>query len=211
LSSADALLALRKARDEGANVSAETCPHYLHFTAETIPDGATAFKCAPPIREAENRERLWSALEEGLVGQVVTDHSPSSPDLKCVGSGDFMRAWGGIASLQLGLPAVWTEARARGRSLDEVVGWMSSATARLVGLERRKGAIAVGNDADLVIFDPDAELRVAPERMLHRHKLTPYAGEALRGVVVSTYLRGRRVFHQGRLEGGPTGRWIAAP
>src|SRR5262249_23746200 len=132
LSSADAILSLRDARDSGVTMRAETCPHYLHFASESIPDGATPFKCAPPIRERENRERLWDALREKLVAQVVTDHSPSTPALKCADSGDFMRAWGGIASLQLGLAATWTEARARGFAVNDIVDWMCAAPARLV-------------------------------------------------------------------------------
>jgi allantoinase len=194
LSSADALLSLRDARDAGVSIRAETCPHYLHFASETIADGATAFKCAPPIRERENRERLWSAIRERLVEQVVTDHSPSTPSLKCAESGDFMAAWGGIASLQLGLAATWTEARARGFGVADVVEWMSAAPARLVGLAGRKGAIAIGCDADMVFWDPDADFIVDGATLQHRHKLTPYAGEALRGHVRATYLRGERVF-----------------
>jgi len=211
LSSADALLSLRDARDLGVPIRAETCPHYLHFASERVPDGATAFKCAPPIREGANRERLWSALADGLVAQVVTDHSPSSPQLKCVDSGDFLRAWGGIASLQLGLAAVWTEARARGHALSDVVAWMSAAPASLVGLERRKGAIAVGHDADLVLLDPDAELTVSPSALHHRHKLTPYAGESLYGVVRATYLRGEKVYDRGAFVGAPRGQIVGRP
>ena len=196
LSSADALLSLRDARDAGVSIRAETCPHYLHFASESIPDGVTAFKCAPPIREAENRERLWAAIREGLVEQVVTDHSPSTPSLKCSGSGDFMKAWGGIASLQLGLAATWTEARARGFGVKDVVEWMCAAPARLIGLTGRKGAIAVGNDADLVFWDPDAALVVDGAKLEHRHKLTPYDREALCGRVGATYLRGVRIYEQ---------------
>ena len=210
LSSADALLALRAAKDASLPIEAETCPHYLSFASEDVPDGATEYKCAPPIRERENRERLWRALDQGLVDQIVTDHSPSSPALKCVGSGDFTRAWGGIASLQLGLPAVWTQARARGRSLDDVVRWMCRSTARLVGLEKTKGSVAVGCDADLVVFDPDAEMRVDAAALEHRHKLTPYAGRALFGRVTRTYLRGVKIVEDGRFVGdaSPKGRWL---
>jgi allantoinase len=207
LSSADALLSLRDARDAGVPIHAETCPHYLHFASESIADGATAFKCAPPIRERENRERLWSALGDGLVSQVVTDHSPSTPSLKCADSGDFMRAWGGIASLQLGLAATWTEARARGHSLADVVRWMCAAPARLIGVADRKGAIAVGCDADLVMFDPDADFVVDGAALEHRHKLTPYAGERLKGRVVATYLRGERVFDASGFR-APRGQWL---
>jgi allantoinase len=207
LSSADALLSLRDARDAGVPIAAETCPHYLHFASESIPDGVTAFKCAPPIRERENRERLWSALREGLVLQVVTDHSPSTPSLKCAESGDFARAWGGIASLQLGLAATWTEARGRGCSIEDVVRWMCAAPARLIGVADRKGSIAVGCDADMVMFDPDADFVVDGAALEHRHKLTPYAGERLKGRVRATYVRGERVYDE-RGFGVPRGQWL---
>jgi allantoinase len=208
LSSADALVALRTARDAGARVSAETCPHYLFFDAEDIPDGATAFKCAPPIRERHNRERLWQGLADGIVTQVVTDHSPSPASLKCVDSGDFTRAWGGIASLELGLQATWTEARARGFGIGALVEWMCAAPARRVGLDGRKGSIAPGRDADLVVWDPDGE-RVVDAAALHqRHKLTPYARRNLAGVVHTTYLRGKKVYSAGVHVGSPTGRLL---
>ncbi|MFO0553755.1 MAG: allantoinase AllB [Polyangiaceae bacterium] len=197
LSSADALLSIRDARDSGVPIRAETCPHYLSLASEEIPDGATEFKCAPPIRERENRERLWAALADGLVAQVVTDHSPSSPELKCSGSGDFMKAWGGIASLGLGLRVIHTEARARGHSVDDVVRWMCRAPAELVGLAHRKGSLAPGFDADIVVFDPDAEERVVAERLEHRHKLTPYRERMLRGKILKTYLRGKTIYDAG--------------
>ncbi len=208
LSSADALVALRDARDRHVPIQAETCPHYLSLAAEDILDGATSYKCAPPIRERDNRDRLWRALDDGLVQQIVTDHSPSTPDLKCIESGDFMKAWGGIASLELGLSIVWTEARARGKSLDDVVRWMCEAPARLVGLEGRKGGILAGMDADLAVLDPDAERIVDARKMEQRHKLTPYDGKALRGRVVATYLRGDKVFAAGRVLGAPRGQWV---
>lgn len=208
LSSADALLHLRDARDAGLPLTAETCPHYLHLAAEDIPDGATAFKCAPPIRERDNQPRLWAALRDGLIAQVVTDHSPSSPALKCADSGDFSRAWGGIASLQLGLAVVATAARARGAGLADIAAWMAQAPAALVGLSRRKGAIAVGRDADLILFDPDADFVVDAQRLHHRHKLTPYAGQRLRGVVRATILRGQTIYEDGRHVGAPQGEWI---
>lgn len=208
LSSADALGFVRRAREAGTPFSAETCPHYLHFTSERIADGATAFKCAPPIREAENRERLWAALGEGLIDQIVTDHSPSSPTLKCVDSGDFMAAWGGISSLQLGLPVIWSEARARGKSVADVARWMCASPATLVGMQKVKGHLAPGADADLIIWDPEAEFRVDARALEHRHKLTPYDGQALYGVVRSTYLRGTKIFEQGKFLGTPHGRWL---
>ncbi len=211
LSSSDALGLVRKARDEKTSLTVETCPHYLTFAAEEIPDGATEYKCAPPIRERNNREKLWDALREGLVDQVVTDHSPSTASLKCSGSGDFMKAWGGISSLQLGLAAVWTEARSRGRTVRDVVEWMSSAPARLAGIQGRKGAIAAGLDADLVIWDPEAAFIVDAATLEHRNKLTPYHARTLRGSTLRTILRGETIYERGRA-GGPfglrRGRWV---
>jgi allantoinase len=192
LSSADALAMLASARRDGVQVSVETCPHYLTFDAETIADGATQFKCCPPIREAENRQRLWSGLGEGVIDLVVSDHSPCPPELKRLDIGDFGVAWGGIASLQLSLPAVWTAARARGHRLADVVRWMAEGPADLVGL-RRKGRIALGGDADLCVFAPDEAFVVDPCRLRHRHPVTPYAGRPLAGVVRGTWLRGRQV------------------
>jgi allantoinase len=192
LSSADALPLLRGARRDGVRVSVETCPHYLTFDAETIPDGATQFKCCPPIREAGNRELLWRGLADGTIDLVVSDHSPCTPELKRFGDGDFGAAWGGIASLQLGLPAVWTAARARGHTLVDVVRWMAKAPADLAGL-RRKGRIAVGADADLCMFAPDQAFVVDAGRLHHRHPVTPYAGRRLTGAVRGTWLRGHEV------------------
>lgn len=197
-SAADALGLLRAARQIGLPLTAETCPHYLHFTAEAIPDGATPFKCAPPIREAANRELLWRALAEGVLDMVASDHSPCSPGLKAIEAGDFVAAWGGVAGLQLALPVVWTEASARGHTLAQIARWMCEAPARLAGLTGRKGAIAEGADADLLVFDDAATQTVVPEGVHHRHKVTPYAGETLRGVVHATYLRGERVAERGR-------------
>jgi allantoinase len=208
LSSADAIAAIRLARDAGARISAETCPHYLVFAAEDVPDGATEYKCCPPIRERHNRERLWQALAEGVVSQVVTDHSPSPAALKCVDTGDFSRAWGGIASLELGLEATWTEASARGLELSRLIEWMCAAPARLVGLDDRKGSIAAGKDADLVLWDPDGVRVVDPVAMHQRHKLTPYARRTLSGVVHTTYLRGRKVYAAGAHVGPPSGRFV---
>ena len=204
LSSSDAIALVAAAKAEGLPLSAETCPHYLTFEAESIPPSSPAFKCAPPIREREKRERLWQGLRDGVIDMVVSDHSPSTPDLKTKGGGDFMAAWGGIASMQFSLPAVWTGASKRGFTLSDVSAWMSLNTAGLAGLNSRKGAIASGMDADLVVFDPDARFSVKAEDVLHRHPLTPYLGMDLRGVVRETYVRGRKVYDHGTLY-GPSG------
>jgi allantoinase len=192
LSSSDALPMLHRARQDGVRVSVETCPHYLTFDAETIRDGATELKCCPPIREADNRERLWQGLADGVIDIVVSDHSPCTPDLKRLDTGDFGTAWGGIASIQLSLPAVWTAARTRGHTLADVVRWMAEGPAGVVGL-RRKGRIAVGGDADLCVFAPDQAFEVDAGRLHHRHPVTPYAGRTLTGEVRGTWLRGQEV------------------
>lgn len=196
LSSSDALNTFRRARDEDTILTVETCPHYLTFAAEEIPDGATAFKCAPPIRESSNRDLLWDALRQGLIDQVVTDHSPSTLELKCSGSGDFMKAWGGISSLQLGLAAVWTEAKRRGATIPQLARWMSEAPARLAGLAGRKGRIAVGHDADLVFWDPDAAFSVDAQTLEHKNPITPYQHRMLHGVVRRTILRGETIYER---------------
>jgi allantoinase len=206
VSSAEVLPVLKRARDEGLPVTAETCPHYLTFAAEEIPDGAVTFKCAPPIRSRDNREHLWEALREGLIDLVATDHSPCPPEMKKVDSGDFRGAWGGISSLQLALPAVWTGAQERSFTVEDLAAWMCAAPARLAGLEGRKGTLAPGYDADLVIWDPEARFSVEPERLHHRHKLTPYAGRTLYGVVQRTLLRGETIYLDGELVGTPGGR-----
>jgi allantoinase len=208
LSSADAIGSLRASRDAGVRVSAETCPHYLSLAAEDVPDGATAFKCAPPIRERENRVRLWQALRDEVIAQVVTDHSPAPGALKCTDSGDFVRAWGGIASLELGLSVVWTEARARGFRVEHIAEWMCAAPARLVGLDGRKGRIAAGLDADLVVWEPDGERVVDVKHLQQRHPITPYDERRLKGVVRATYLRGRKVFGGGTVVGEAAGRLV---
>ncbi|SER55520.1 allantoinase [Lentzea xinjiangensis] len=189
LSSSDALSTLGAAKRESLRISAETCPHYLTFTAEEIRDGQTEFKCCPPIREAENREALWRGLRDGVIDLVVSDHSPSTAELK---EGDFATAWGGIASLQLGLPAVWTGARERGFHLTDIVRWMATHPARQARLET-KGAIEPGKDADLVVFAPDETFVVDRDKLHHRNPVTPYHGRELRGVVRQTWLRGKEV------------------
>lgn len=205
VSSADALAALRSAKATGGAVTAETCPHYLTFAAEEIADGATEFKCAPPIRERENREKLWQGLGDGTLDFIATDHSPCPPAMKLPEEGDFLRAWGGIASLQLSLPAVWTEARARGYAVTHLAKWLCQGPARLAGLAGRKGTIAVGCDADFVIWDPEAKFHVEPAQLHHRHKVTPYLGRELSGRVETTFLRGRKIFERGEFSAGPLG------
>jgi allantoinase len=199
VSSATALASLARARDEGLPMTAETCPHYLFFEAQGIPPGATEFKCAPPIRGRENRERLWQALGEGLLEMVVSDHSPSPPAGKFRERGDFARAWGGIASLEVSLPAVWSAARRRGAGVEAIAEWMSAAPARLARLGSRKGALAPGFDADFVVWRPEESFEVRPETLQQRHKLTPYAGRTLFGVVEETWRRGEKIFDRRRL------------
>jgi allantoinase len=208
LSSSDALTLLSDARASGLPITVETCPHYLIFAAEDIPDGATAYKCAPPIRERKNREELWAALAGGAIHMVASDHSPSPAALKHVGSGDFLRAWGGIASLQVSLAATWTGAAARGHSLTQLVDWMCRGPARLAGLGH-KGAIEVGYDADLVVWDPGAEFLVDAAALFHRHPVTPYDGRRLRGIVERTYLRGTRIYERGKPMAAPAGQLLS--
>jgi allantoinase len=195
--SSGALELLGAARQEGVAIGAETCPHYLHFAAEEVPDRATEYKCAPPIREAENREALWGGVADGVIDMVVSDHSPCTPELKRREVGDFMAAWGGIASLQLTLPVMWTEMHRRGLGLERLVAWMCRAPAALVRLER-KGTIARGFDADLTIWDPDAGFQVDGASLQHKSPLTPYHGETLVGVVDTTIVGGETVYRNGR-------------
>jgi len=206
LSSASSLPQIEQAKEEGLPLTVETCPHYLCLEAEAIPDGATEFKCAPPIREHANREALWSGLARGLIDLVVTDHSPCTPALKQRERGDFMAAWGGISSLQLGLPAIWTEARRRGHGPAELARWMSGRPAALAGLGRRKGRIAPGMDADLTVWDPEADVTVEPGGLHFRHKVSPYLGHSLYGRVEATLLRGRVVYDEAKHPAGPVGR-----
>jgi allantoinase len=206
LSSARALPLLAEARRRGVPITVETCIHYLHFSAEKIPDGATEFKCAPPIRWAENREMLWKALEQGLIDMVATDHSPCLPELKSREEGRWDRAWGGIASLGLALPVLWTGMCKRGLDLEKIAGWMSAGPAHLAGLSGRKGAIAAGADADFVVFDPESTWTVSPADLHFRHKISPYLGAELRGIVRQTWLRGEAVFRDGQFVGEPRGR-----
>jgi allantoinase len=205
LSSGESVAPLVVARERGTPATVETCPHYLTFASEAVPDGATEYKCAPPIRSAVNRESLWEALEEGVIDCVVSDHSPSPPELKRRDEGDFAAAWGGIASLQLGLSAIWRGARARGLGMGRVCDWMATRPASVVRLSS-KGRIAPGCDADLVLWDPEAQWRVRGDQLFHRHPLTPYEGMQLPGRVLRTYLRGRLTYAEGKFPGDPDGR-----
>ncbi|MEV7521915.1 allantoinase AllB [Streptomyces sp. NPDC091371] len=193
LSSSSALPLIAAAKAEGVQITVESCPHFLTLTAEEVPDGATEFKCCPPIREAANQDVLWDALADGTIDCIVSDHSPSTADLK---TGDFATAWGGISSLQLGLPAIWTEARRRGRTLEDVVRWMSAAPAALAGLAQ-KGAIEAGRDADFAVLAPEETFTVDPAELHHRNQVTAYAGKTLHGVVKSTWLRGTQIADHG--------------
>ena len=205
LATALALNDLREARREGLPVTVETCPHYLHFVAEEIPDGSTLHKCAPPIRSRDNREGLWDALRDGDIDLVATDHSPCPPAMKRQEEGRFDRAWGGIASQSVALPVMWTGMRARGFSLCDLARLMAERPAELAQLRGRKGVITVGLDADLVIFDPEAEIEVATDKLYTRHRISPYVGERLHGKVVATYVRGRAVFTEGAFAEEPFG------
>jgi len=207
LSSSDSLEQIKKAKERGLPLTVETGQHYLYFNAEEIRDGQTQFKSAPPIREKENNEKLWQALKDGIIDLVATDHSPSTPDLKDLPTGqaglqggDFMKAWGGIASLQFALPVLWTAAKKRNCTPEDMVKWLCERPAKLIGKENSKGKIAKGSDADLIVWDPGKKFIVTEEMIQHRHKITPYLNEELSGVVEQTYLSGAKVFDKGSME-----------
>src|SRR6266699_445231 len=206
LATSHALDMLRAAKSEGLPVSVETCPHYLHFSSDKIPDGQTLFKCAPPIRSRENREKLWQGLREGVIDLVATDHSPCPPEMKRLSERSFRTAWGGISSLSLALPVMWTEASARGFTMADIARWMAEGPSRLAGCDTHKGRIAKNFDADFVVFEPEAEFIVTEEHLHYRHRVSPYFGERLRGVAKATYLRGNCVFADGQFSGEPAGR-----
>jgi allantoinase len=208
LATDQALDDLRAAKAEGLPATVETCPHYLYFAAEEIAKGCTQYKCAPPIRDLENRELLWQALERGEIDLIATDHSPCPPEWKARGNGSFAEAWGGIASVSAALSAVWTCMRRRGFSLTDVAMRMAQKPAELAGLQGRKGKIAAGYDADLVVFDPDEERILEADDLHTRHPMSPYIGERLFGTVTATYLRGAPVFERGKFVGKPRGREI---
>ena len=206
LATSQALDMLRAAKSEGLPVSVETCPHYLHFSSDKIPDGQTLFKCAPPVRSQENRENLWQGLQEGVIDLVATDHSPCPPEMKRIDERNFRSAWGGISSLSLALPVMWSEASGRGFTLIDIARWMAEGPARLAGSEPQKGRIAKNFDADFVVFEPEAEFTATEDRLFYRHRVSPYLGEKLCGVVKATYLRGECVFADGKFPGEPGGR-----
>jgi allantoinase len=208
LSTALALEELRIARDEGLPITVETCPHYLHFAAEAIPEGATLLKCDPPIRSGENQQKLWQGLRDGIIDMIVTDHSPCPPAMKREESGRFDLAWGGIASISLALSVIHTDCCRRGFTLEHLVRWMSTAPAALAGLSHRAGAIEVGREANFVAFNPEAEFSVTTDRLHYRHAISPYLNETLRGEVKATYLRGEAVYRNGSFAAIPSGREI---
>jgi allantoinase len=208
LSTALALEELHTARAEGLPITVETCPHYLHFAAEDIADGATLLKCAPPIRSKENQLKLWQGLHEGTIDMIVTDHSPCPPSMKREDSGRFDQAWGGIASISLAASIIHTECCHRGFTLNDMVRWMSSAPTALAGLSHRAGVLAPGREANFVIFDTESEFRVTTDKLHHRHAISPYLNETLRGVVKATYLRGKPVYREGSFAATPFGREI---
>lgn len=208
LSSAEALPMIREAQAEGVRISAETCPHYLHLAAENIPSGATEFKCCPPIRESANRELLWDALADKTIDIIVSDHSPCPGTMKLRETGDFLSAWGGIASLQLRLPVIWTEAQRRGFSLNDLSQWLCTGPAIQVGLQQQKGSITEGLDADLIVWSPEQTFRVDPTKLKHRHAISPYRGETLKGVVQKTFLRGRKIYDDGEVIGQAGGNFL---
>jgi allantoinase len=208
VSASETVELIAAARAEGVRMTAETCPHYLGFAAEEIPDGATEYKCGPPIRDKRHRDGLWEALAGNRLDAVVSDHSPAPAAMKLREEGDFLRAWGGIASLQLRLSAVWTGARARGYSPASLAAWLCSGPARLVGLGGRKGAIAPGHDADLVLWHPEQEFVVSETGLRHRHPITPWLGRTLAGVVEATYLRGEQVYTSGGADQPARGRLL---
>jgi len=208
LSSADILSDIAQTRNDGYPISVETCPHYLHFASENISDGDTRFKCAPPIWEGENRENLWRGLEKGMINFITSDHSPCTPELKNMKAGNFEKAWGGISSIQFTLPVIWTECKARGFSIDQLINWMSTAPAIFIGKDQQKGQISPGYDADLVCWNPDEKYIIQKKAIHHKNKLTPYEGESLYGVVNTTFLRGQKVYENGEFLGNPTGKII---
>ena len=208
LSSDEALATIAEAKNEGLRFTAETCPHYLTIASEAIPDGKTLFKCCPPIRENENREHLWQAVTDGRLDFIVSDHSPCTPELKHIDTGDIEKAWGGISALQFGISLIWTEAKERGFSLVDITRLMSTKTAKFAGLDSVKGEIKIGNHADFLVFDPNAEFTITNEMIKHRHNITPYAGRTVTGQVLHTFVRGHHVYQQDKFINAPVGKTL---
>jgi len=207
LSSGDSLALIRSAKTDGVKITAETCPHYLSLTAEEIADGATQYKCCPPIREGRNQEELWDGLKAGIIDQIVSDHSPCTEDLKILDVGDFQHAWGGVSSLQLGLSIIWTQAVKREIPLWQVMRWMSEKPAVLAGL-KTKGGIAIGLDADFAEFDTDEKFTVEASKLFHKNRITPYQGKILQGRVKQTWLRGNLIYKNGEITDAFTGKFL---
>jgi allantoinase len=210
LATALALDRLKAAKLRGLPVTVETCPHYLYFAAEDIPDGATQFKCAPPIRSRSNREALWQGLRDRVIDLVATDHSPCPPELKNLDRGDFRQAWGGISSVSLALPAMWTQASRRGFSLQDVIRWMAEGPSQLAGCSAQKGRLEKGCDADFVVFEPETEWTVTESQLHFRHNLSPYLGQRFKGKVLSTFLRGTCIYKDAQFPSAPVGRELTA-
>jgi len=206
LSSAEAIANIEVARKDDIRLTIETCPHYLTIASEDIPDGKTLFKCCPPIRENDNRERLWLGLDDGAIDFIVSDHSPCTPELKHIDTGDIEKAWGGISALQFGLPLIWTEAKTRGYQLTHLAHWMSAQTAKFIGLDHVKGQIKVGYHADFVVFDDAKEYEITNAMIKHKNKITPYEGRTVVGEVLTTYLRGQKVYHNDQFLNSPVGQ-----
>ena len=208
LSSAEAIPMIIEAKKEGLPITVETCPQYLYFNAEKIPNGDTRFKCAPPIREKENNDQLWKALRDNVIDFIATDHSPAPPALKCLESGNLIQAWGGISSLQFLLPIVWTAARQRNFTLKNIINWLVEKSAAFIGQKNNKGKIAAGYDADLAVWKPEESFEVKAEHIFHRHKITPYLGAQLFGKVVQTYVNGVKVFENDKIVNNNCGKLI---
>lgn len=208
VSAASSVELIRNAKKEGLPLTVETCPHYLYFSSEEIPDNNTGFKCTPPIRDSANREVLWDAVKDGTIDFVVSDHSPCNPVLKFIEEGNFAEAWGGISGLQFSLPVFWTKAKRRGVSVTELSELMSSRTSGFLSTGKRKGKIEKGYDSDFIVFDPEGKFTVEEKNIFHRHKVTPYMGEELYGIVEHTYLRGNKVFEKGKIVSDPAGEII---
>ncbi|ALO36338.1 cyclic amidohydrolase [Colwellia sp. MT41] len=206
LSSAEALATIAQAKAEGLRFSAETCPHYLTLAAENIPDGKTLFKCCPPIRENKNREHLWQAVTDGRISFIVSDHSPCTPQLKHIDTGDIEKAWGGISALQFGLPLIWTEAKDRGFTLVDLARLMSHETAKFAGLDKIKGQISVGHHADILVFDDTASFVISNDMIKHKHKITPYVGRKVNGQIMQTFVRGQQVYCNDQFINTPIGK-----